>query len=173
MRAYGILLAFLLAGCGCASIPSHDTLRASALRLEYVNGVCSGTAVGPDLLVTAIHCGIPERVNGIPVRVVDRQAGSRDFVVLRIEGVVFRTYLPRGPQPKQGDRLRWFGNPGGEPDVFRQGYVARVSDGVIVIAAQICKGDSGAGLINDRGEVVGIVSAMTAQQHCQFALSLP
>ena len=79
----------------------------------------------------------------------------------------------RGERPRQGDRVRWWGNPVGEPNVYREGYVARADGDVLVIAAQICKGDSGAGLFNDRGEVVGIISAMTAEMHCQFALSLP
>src|SRR5690606_8772779 len=160
-RLAALLLALTLAGCGgCVSVvPSHDTLRSAALRLTYTDGVCSGTAVGPDLLVTAIHCGDPVAVNGQAVTVVERYPGKRDFLLLRISGVTFDRYLQRGPEPRQGDRVRWFGNPVGESDVYRQGYVARVTPDAVLIAAQICKGDSGAGILNDRGEVVGIVSA--------------
>ena len=32
-------------------------------------------------------------------------------------GVVNRATPPRVAKPKQGDRIRWFGNPLGEPDV--------------------------------------------------------
>lgn len=142
-------------------------------RLTMESGICSGTAVGPDLLVTAQHCGDIKAVGGVPVTVEVVERGDRDFVLLRVRGVEFKTWARRGAAPRQGDRLRWWGNPVGEADVYREGYVARVSEGVIVIAAQICKGDSGAGLFNRRGEVVGIVSAMTASQHCQFALSFP
>lgn len=173
-RPAALLLAFLLAGCGgCVSVPTHDDLRSTSLRLTNAQGVCSGTAVGPDLLVTAIHCGDPAAIDDVPVQVVERRPGSKDFTVLRVSGVTFKRYLQRGPAPKQGDRVRWFGNPVGERDVYRQGYVARVTPEAIVIAAQICKGDSGSGLINDRGQVVGVVSAMTAPMHCQFALSFP
>jgi hypothetical protein len=173
-RAAALLLATMLAGCGgCASVPSHDDLRAMNHRLTVEHGLCSGTAVGPDLLVTAQHCGEVRQVGGTPVTTSVVERGSRDFVLLRVSGVTFRQFAERGPMPRQGDRVRWWGNPVGEANVYRQGYVARVQDGTIVIAAQVCKGDSGAGLLNDKGQVVGVVSAMTAAPHCQFALSFP
>lgn len=172
-RTAAILLAFALAGCGCTSIPSHDDLRATNHRLKVATGMCSGTAVGPDLLVTALHCGEVQQVGNYVVTAEVVERGSRDFVVVRVKGVTFETWAKRGERPRQGDRVRWWGNPVGEPNVYREGYVARADGDVLVIAAQICKGDSGAGLFNDRGEVVGIISAMTAEMHCQFALSLP
>ncbi|WP_202844778.1 trypsin-like peptidase domain-containing protein [Luteimonas saliphila] len=167
-------LLVLLAGCGgCASIPTHTDLRSVNHRLTTASGICSGTAVGPDLLVTALHCGKVVQVSGVPVEVETVETGKRDFVLLRVKGLEFKRWARRGDLPRQGDRLRWWGNPVGETDVYREGYVARVDENAIVIAAQICKGDSGAGLFNERGEVVGVVSAMTADQHCQFALSFP
>ena len=174
MRAAALLLAVTLAGCGgCVSVPTHDFLRSTNHRLTFESGLCSGTAVGPDLLVTAKHCGKLVAVGDVKVESEVVEDGKRDFVLLRIKGLTFKHYAKRGQLPKQGDRVRWFGNPAGEHDVFRQGYVARVDPDAIVIAAQICKGDSGAGILNDKGEVVGIVSAMTATQHCQFVLSFP
>ena len=174
MRTAALLLALTLAGCGgCVSIPTHDTLRSANHRLTVESGICSGTAVGPDLLVTAQHCGKVLAVGDVKIEAEVVEQGKRDFVLLRIKGLTFKHYTRRGPLPKQGDRVRWFGNPVGESDVYREGYVARVDADAIVIGAQICKGDSGAGILNDRGEVVGIVSAMTAPMHCQFAMSFP
>lgn len=171
------LVALLLAGCGgCVSVPevpTHAELRETAHRLEFEGGTCSGTAVGPDLLVTAQHCGTLTHVGESPVTAEVVETGSRDFVLLRVQGVTFDSYAKRGPAPSQGDRLRWWGNPLGQSDIYREGYVVRATETEIAIAAVICKGDSGAGLHNDRGEVVGVVSAMVAPQHCQFALSLP
>lgn len=174
MRAYALLLALTLAGCGgCVSIPTHDHLRSANHRLTVENGICSGTAVGPDLLVTAHHCGKVLAVGDVKVEAEVVEQGKRDFVLLRIKGLAFKHYTRRGPLPKQGDRVRWFGNPAGEYDIYREGYVSRVDADAIVIAAQICKGDSGAGILDSQGRVVGIVSAMTAPMHCQFALSFP
>ena len=175
MRLFAALLAVMLAGCGgCASVPTHDDLKPANHRLTFEGGsVCSGTAVGPDLIITAKHCGRLLKVGDAEVSADVAESGKRDLVVLRVRGIVFDKYVKRGPQPKQGDRVRWWGNPIGERDVYRQGYVARVSDDMLVIAAQVCRGDSGAGLFDDLGRVVGIVSAMTETQHCQFALSFP
>lgn len=171
---YLLPVLLMLAGCGgCASVPTHDDLRATSLRLTLDSGVCSGTAVGRDLLVTAKHCGGIVAIDGKPATVTVHESGKLDLVVLKVTGVEFNRWAKRGTLPKQGDRVRWWGNPVGEANVYRQGYVARVQDGTLVIAAQICKGDSGAGIFNDKGEVVGIVSAMTAAHHCQFALSFP
>ena len=171
------LIALLLAGCGgCVSVPevpTHAELRETAHRLKFEGGICSGTAVGPDLLVTAQHCGTLTHVGEAPVTAEVVERGPRDSMVLRVSGITFDRYAKRGAMPGQGDRLRWWGNPVGQADMYREGYVARVTEREIVIAAVICKGDSGAGLHNDAGEVVGVVSAMTATQHCQFALSLP
>lgn len=68
--------------------------------------------------------------------------------------------------------LRRAGVPAGNPDVYREGYVARVRDGETVIVAPVCKGDSGSGLLDDQGRVIGIVSAMTSANGCTFGLSL-
>lgn len=169
-----VLAALLLAGCASApDVPSHADLRATAVWLRFGDSICSGTAVGPDLLVTAQHCGTLTHVRDTPVTAAVVEQGERDFVLYRITGITFEHYAKRGDIPSQGDRVRWWGAPMGQVDIYREGYVARVSDSEIAVSAPICRGDSGAGIFNDAGEVVGVVSAMVAPQHCQFALSLP
>ncbi len=54
-------LVLVLAAVGCATHSPRDNLlsrsRAVALRLEMDgNGVCSGTAIGPHLILSATHC---------------------------------------------------------------------------------------------------------------------
>lgn len=55
---YLVLIAAL--GVGCATPSRRDVLRdahGKTLRLEMVGGgICSGTAVGPHLVLTATHC---------------------------------------------------------------------------------------------------------------------
>lgn len=55
---YLVLIAAL--GVGCATHSRRDVLRdahGKTLRLEIVGGgICSGTAVGPHLVLTATHC---------------------------------------------------------------------------------------------------------------------
>jgi S1-C subfamily serine protease len=73
----------------------------------------------------------------------------------------------------QGMHIRWFGNPEGVPDIYREGVIVSVMSDGIVIDATICHGDSGAGVFDDAGELVGVVSAMTDGNGCTFMLANP
>ncbi len=169
------LLLPLLLLAGCASGPSHDALRKTALRLDFEKGLCSGTAVGPHRLWTAKHCldggGKLVKVNGQPVTQVSVVELSRDRVSVLIRGQTFQHIAEIGPPPYQGQRVRFWGNPGGSEGVYREGYIARAWTTEVVIVAPVCKGDSGSGIIDSRGRVVGVVSAMTSDTGCVFGLS--
>lgn len=58
---------------------------------------------------------------------------------------------------KQGDRVRWFGSPAGQPDMYREGYVVRSLDGEVLIDAPVFGGDSGGGVFSIKGELVAVV----------------
>jgi len=172
-----LLLAFLLtAGCsGCASVPSHDQLQATTLRLEFAGGgICSGTAIAPDVLMSAQHCfrgGALVRVNGQPVKVAGYGKDKHDLATVKVTGVSFTKWARLGKALKQGERIRWWGNPKGVTNVYRQGYVSRADADGVLIDATICHGDSGAGIFNDRGEVVGVVTGMNDLAGCTFMMA--
>ena len=175
MRILAALLV-LLTGCGgCVSVPPLESLRATTLRLEFADALCSGTAIGPDLILTAKHCYTTPllRVNGQPVTVTKVGKDKHDTLTLRIKGVTFKHWARVGALPKQGDRIKWWGNPEGNPDIYREGYVSRANKDLIVIDATICHGDSGAGIFNSQGEVVAVVTAMSSPYGCTFMLSYP
>jgi S1-C subfamily serine protease len=169
------LLALVLTGCGCTSLPfgeTHDTTH----RLEMVGGICSGTAISDHELRTANHCidlgGALQLVDGWDAHVVSMSANkARDIIDITLAGHPFKHWAQLGPRPKQGDRIRWWGNPEGEADVYREGYVAKVTDEMIVVDATICHGDSGSGLFNESGQLVGVVSAMSDLSGCTFMLA--
>lgn len=172
---YLLPLLLLLGGCGgCVSVPSHSDLRATALRLEFANGLCSGTAIGADLILSAKHCftGQLKTINGQRVSVVESHTESRDRIVVKVAGIRFKAWAKRGPIPTQGDKLRFWGNPSGEAGVYREAIVSRVRTDQIVLQTVVCAGDSGSGLIDAQGRVVGIVSAVTGDRVCKFGLSL-
>lgn len=72
-----LYLVLLVAMVGCATHSPRDDLlsrsRAVALRLEMDgNGVCSGTAIGPHLILSATHCFVGMKaltVNGKDAKV--------------------------------------------------------------------------------------------------------
>ena len=176
MIRWALLLLLLLAGCkGCVSVPSHADLRATALRIDFATGLCSGTAVSPDTLWTAKHCldsgGEITKINGQPVTMGKVIELSKDRVSIRIQGLRFKTWAKIGPAPVQGQRVRFFGNPEGNASIYREGYIARAQTDGLVLVMPICRGDSGSGLLDDQGRVVGVVSAMTSKYGCTFGLS--
>lgn len=167
-----LLLVLVLTGCGCMSLPTHDEVRATTLRLEFSQGtICSGTAIAPDVILTAEHCldGTLKTVNGEKVRVVglgkDKPA---DIATIRIAGRRFKRWARFGYPARQGDRVRWHGNPLGWSNMYREGYVSRVGKDGLIIDATICHGDSGAGLFDLQGRLVGVVSAMNDRNGCTF-----
>lgn len=150
-------LALLLLLCGCTHA---GDLRPVALRLTLEGGGhCSGTAVGPQLVLTASHCLDVGRI----VAIDDREAyalrvihDGRDHALVRVS-VTFRRWAALGPAMQQGDRVRWIGNPAGEPDMYREGYVVRAHTDEVLIDGPSFAGDSGAGLFDSRGRLVGVL----------------
>lgn len=150
-----LLLPLLLVSCAASSVAP---LRPVALRLTFEDGTCSGTAVGPQLVLTATHCfGRLTHINGQPAYALRRVDDGKDHSLVKVN-VRFGAWARRGAPPEQGDRLRWLGNPGGLENVYREGYVATVIDGASLLDAQVFQGDSGSGVFNESGQLVGVVS---------------
>lgn len=182
MRFLLLVLVLVVTGCaGCASVPkaaSAQQLRGMALRLEFRGpggawSICGGTAVAADAIDTATHCtGLAlSTINGKPASAVRSQKLSDDRVRIWVTGVTFERWAADGQKPQAGDRVRWWGNPQGVPFVYREGRVVAVETGGIVVDATICKGDSGSGLFNDEGSMVGVVSAMNNTEGCTFMVA--
>lgn len=166
----------LLAGCSHAAPPTHEELRATTLKLEFVGGWCSGTAIAKDKLLTSSHCfdaGGLEKVNGVPVEVVSTTSDEHDVATATITGLEFKSWAKVGPPLKQGDSVRWWGVPLGEGDVFRRGYVSKVGLEGTVIDATVCRGDSGSALFADDGTVRGVIAGMSNSYGCTFLIALP
>ena len=171
MKTWLLPLVLLASGCGgCVGFPTADSIRPYALRLEFAHGICSGTAIAPHVLATASHCLADDtlvKVNDHPVTVIRVLDDGHDHSIVVVDRT-FTHYAPRVGVPHVGDRVRWWGQPMGEPFVYREGYIAEVTDEVLMIDAPICHGDSGSGVFNDKGERVGIISAMSNEYGCTF-----
>lgn len=130
-----------------------------------------------DELVTAQHC-LDTGVNLVRVGKADPGAYTAipeqgDVVRLKFDRPMFTRWAKRGTV-RQGERIRFWGNPKFQPDVYRVGVVAAVVDGLVAVDATVCAGDSGSGLFNDAGELVGVVSKRGPEQGpCQFLLAVP
>lgn len=186
MTRWALLLLLSLSGCGgCASIPTHNDLRANALRLEFERGLCSATAIGAHTILTAKHCFIAGgklvSISGTKVEQGKLTELANDVVTAEVSGITFTHFAKIGGRPRQGDRVRWFGNPGGVADIYRTGYIVRSWTDELMIDAQVYGGDSGSGVYDDDGLLIGVISVSRAINmmaegnlyRIQFAVAVP
>jgi hypothetical protein len=176
----------------------HQSMHEIVMTFTDADGkhgaLCTAYAVGPHTLMTAEHCDVKSdsvfvdpislqeiRDNKIsPVKIVDREFDGQDHMLLDLAGVNFkqivevRGYSAQGPRlPLQGERIHWWGNPGGMRDQYREGIVTGVipwdvkdspegqrMEGPVLYLTQApaIGGDSGSAVFGDDGRVVGIVT---------------
>lgn len=162
MKWTALLLAFLIGGCGgCASFPKDWDIEKTTLALEFERGWCSGTAVGKHVLLTATHCmgaGALQKVNGTPVKVLRSEDDGSDHTLVVIDRP-FVKWARMGRKPVQTQRVRLIGTPGGESDVYREGYVSRVRGNEVWLIIPGFGGDSGSALFDDSGRIIGVLSS--------------
>jgi V8-like Glu-specific endopeptidase len=158
MRTCLLILLALVSGCSRAQ-PVEFREYAVRLGLEG-HGVCSGTAVGRNIILTAQHCldaGRIVAIDGQAAYALEVVKDGKDHALVRVT-TTFKRWARMGVAPSMGDRIRWVGNPAGVEKVYRQGYVARVFTDEILIDAAAFGGDSGSGLMDDKGRVVAVLT---------------
>jgi hypothetical protein len=181
VKAVLIALAFVLglAVHSCAAQPPYGRARLAALSLEVPDGYCSGTAVGRYTVLTAFHC-VPNgamaiAIDGKQCAVYKIVRDGRDHALLTIGSECPQRHIAKlAKHPViAGDAVFCWGNPGKFKDLLRTAVVAgaikldnetadelRAPRGSVsqMVVGNFGKGDSGAGVFNRRGELVGVVS---------------
>lgn len=167
------ILSLLLFLTGCAEAKDY------ALRLEFEQGYCSGTAISRNVILTAAHCFGPGarlvKINGQPAYAMKIVRSGKDHALVRVT-MRFDRWATFGPAPTAGDRIHWTGNPAGLESVFRQGHIAQITPEQILVQAPAFGGDSGAGIFNERGQLVGVLTGyriwIDRRSGLQFALTM-
>lgn len=167
MKLAAAFLALALGGVSYPAFgPALPVEKPATLYLAFTDGSCSGTAVGPSLVLTAEHClmgGPLVSVNGKPAKIGAKLVDGQDHMLLVVQGVVFRRYATLDQRPfRQGQEVHWWGNPAGLRDQYRIGYVMGFEEGWALISAPVDSGDSGAGIFDRSGRVVGVISTKFA-----------
>ena len=165
-RARVAVVALLLAGCdkpaqSDATIsPAPSTHNATVFLQFKDGGTCSGTVVGPSVILTAEHCikgTALVRINGQNAKQISVLSDKADHSLIRVS-IVFGEWATLGAGMVQGESLHFWGNPRAILDMYRRGYVVGAHDGLLWLDAGVARGDSGAGIFNERGLLVGVVS---------------
>ncbi len=163
-----------------------DRAIASTVHLSCEEQQGTGFFIEPDLVVTNAHVLCDSKKN---VEVVFESGltakGSRveinswfDFALVRVAGADAAP-IPVGDSTKleRGDPVFFAGSPNGLDFTFSQGIVSHPSRffrGIcyLQVDGAINPGNSGGALLNERGEVVGVVS-MLVGQGANLGLILP
>lgn len=154
----------------------------AALHNPASGALCAGVFVSEELLVTAAHCvrdlEVGEEIDvathdGLvskgPVALVQE---DRDIALVLVPAAGIHGIADLGPLPEQGQHVLVVGHPLGLAFSFSSGDVAAVrllkntlDDGeypddayAIQTTAPISPGNSGGGMFNERGQLVGIAS---------------
>lgn len=166
-----LLLVFLVAGCA-TQLSAVDKAQRTAVLLLMDNGSCSGTKIGPHAILSATHCFEDTHslsVDGVPAVVTGTISDNHDHTILFVNQTFryFVTISQIGHIPSRGDPVFILGNPGWLPNIYRAGHVggpAAVNRiGVVTLYdLQDFPGDSGAGIFDDHGRLVGVISIFVA-----------
>lgn len=161
-----LLALVLLTGVGVA-IPARAPIRSpeheATTVLGFSDGTCSATAVGADLILTATHC-----FEGGPLQAVGTQrctqvgagvSDGNDHTIIRVSCKQWKWAVMDGHM-YVGQQVHWWGYPGGLSDIYRRGYVMGYEQGWTLTDARVFSGDSGSGIFDRRGKLVGVVSTM-------------
>jgi len=177
--------------------PILESVRSSTVKVEGTacrrNQDGSGFAIGPNLIVTNAHVVAGENKTTVltpsgsvlTASVVLFDAG-RDLAILRVPRYTGAP-LPLS-DAKIGETGAVFGHPRGQdevavlpatvssritavgPDLY--GVVKKVHRDVLLLSASVQPGDSGGALVNNRGEVIGVVFALAPDKpDTAYALS--
>lgn len=154
---------------GCfASTPAPPTIprdEASALRILTDNGtsLCSGTAVAPNVILSAYHCfdttGPYIAVNGAIAKIQRIVKDDNDHALVIVD-ITFDVVAKFGPEQKKSEDMHYWGNPGRNM-FYRRGYVTGMDENATYYDVNGYAGDSGAGVFDSKGRLVGVISFYT------------
>jgi len=105
----------------------------NAVTLNYRDGTCSGTKVGPHTILTATHCfASGQALVGIddqPVTQTGTRMDDGSDHTLATVSATFPTWARFGASPVAGDAVHIWGSPGGLHHMLRVGTVSGWQEG--------------------------------------------
>lgn len=167
------LMILALARAALAVTPSLATAK-----LTIGDATCSGTVVAYNVILSAQHCfesdddmdeklAIPPstmKIDGYTVEILAIVFDDNDHALVKV-GFTFKDFAKLGSRPDVGARIHYWGNPDGITNIYREGYVTSYHHSEMVIDVNGFFGDSGAGIFDESGKVVGVMSYINWYRH--------
>lgn len=154
----------------------------SVVKIKFPSGsFCSGVSVSDGLVLTAEHCGFEKDVtiiyrDGSEIKadgVYDPPKQNRDQVVVyKLRESAPHSVAVATKRPARGDPVRSIGYPGGRYSTV-EGKITSSSSQMMFTDFWILEGNSGGGLFNADGNLVGIASARTGLDSKPGSLFIP
>lgn len=173
-----LLVLLLIATPADALRRTEANARPHSVLVAFTDGGhCTGTKIARDTVLIAAHCLAPQLaaviLDGTPAPVVGIVRGPGDQARIRVAADLGR-HAALGDSPRQGDEVFIFGNPGDHRDQLRRGYISGTrEDGLILAQLPVWKGDSGAAVFNERGQVVAVVIGIAGNEVYPVAVLQP
>ena len=151
--------------------------RKSSVRIVTGSGICSATKIAPKVLLSASHCFHTETkiliVGDKPAIVVHIVADDNDHALVLLDEIVLEDLAALGPAPKEGDSIHYWGNPYVFTMLLRRGYVSGFDNVNTIYDINGYHGDSGAGVFNDKKQLVGVISYIHGKNSFSMMGSYP
>ena len=171
MRSLLLTLLAFAAGCtGCVSVPQSE--HGATMRVTFADhGLCSATAVGPSTILIATHCLTAplKTASSIMAHEVSRVDDKHDHSLVRLN-IRFASWAKFGESARQGDEIHYYGNALGFNDLLRRGYVANCDGTACMVDVEGAPGDSGSGVFDASGRIIGVISQMYQANNFQFRM---
>jgi len=173
---------FLLGTTQVHAAPTRATLTAAVHKMHEPGTSCSAVMIAPERALTAAHClnmtAPVVTIDGHDYPVLEAYAATpRDMAILIIPGAPCPCAVVSDTPVSEGDWVAAVGYPWG---IIRtvtygevQGRIVYEEDGqeYLFVTTLGAPGNSGGGLFNERGELVGI-TVKGAQGHPMLALEI-
>lgn len=154
---------------------AHRTTHSTEEETIFGSSRCSATSIGPHALLTASHCEMATKeieIDGNDAKILDIERDGNDHTIYFVDVTFPEWANVSSDEPQMGDNVFIIGNPGKNVDVLRKGYVASVrkpssfadilnpnAPKMIWIDLNGYRGDSGAAVFNEKGEIIAVISA--------------
>jgi len=183
-----LLIAFLLPLAAVTPLHADDwslpKITQQVLRLESASrdgdkGTCSAAIFTPGLALTAAHCVEGEEVDlTLDGRYATVLRSNRllDLAVVKFTPRATDVVMPLGTAPDRGREVAIIGFAFAKRDptaTFGRVAVPKDEDGFLVLNADIIFGQSGCPVINRKGQLVAITSAIQSQGPAHLGLAVP